>query len=334
MNSAKLSGTLYDKNPVIRATNSAAAYAALIATGDISGWTTVGSLPIDFLNITNTYQWRTIGNIPGSTAAYRYYAVHTEIADTGDTWTLGAQYGIDAFRIDGTFTAATGTSTSVRPLAMDLDTEDASRLYMTAWTNGDLRIYNFSTADLSATPTEYSLGAATEGQINSRTYFAVPHTPHYPGTASFGNYVYAFGRMAGAISHLGRSTDGISSFSDIGDGTWTTERVGAFRPTEETGGTELYAFLNGTPAMWRTQDSGASWSSLGSNPFGVEFEAMSRHWGGGGDFLIGANAAGSVQAAWLDSPYTDAWYDATGPAGQRLPTAADGGSGITAIIWI
>jgi len=224
---------------------------------------------------------------------------------------------------------------SIRPIAIDVDTEDGSRLYVTVWdsTNLALRVFNSSLA-LQRT---YSLGAASEAEVTLRTYFVVPRTPHYPEVADFGDYCYVFGRWSeigtGTVWHLARSIDAGVSLTNIGDGTWTTERVGGLLVGDS--GNEIYAFLNaGSPALWRIQDAGGAWSNINSLPFDLEFEAVSRHGGDSADLLIGNKNASSVQGAWLNLDYDQAWYDATGPAGQRLPTLADGGGGITSIIWI
>jgi hypothetical protein len=303
------------------------------ASLDGASWFAMGATT-NWTDESGAWVWAGAATVNG---AFRYIKLRSEPSfEAGDCdgWLMW----IDSVRVSNILASAPVAGGNGRPLAMDLDTEDGSQLYLTYWGQdfGVIELAVFNTSDLNNAVRSLTLGTATGAEIEAQTYFAVPHTPHYPGTADFGDYAYAFGRWnnAGSVEHLRLSTDAAASSSDIGDGSWTTERVGGFRPDEETAGQTLYAFLNGTPATWRTLDAGTTWTSLGSNPFDVEFEAVSRMWGGSGDFLIGANAAASVQAAWLNSPYTDAWYDATGPAGQRLPTAADGGDGITAIIWI
>ncbi len=227
-------------------------------------------------------------------------------------------------------------STQTRPMAMDVDTEDGSRIWITAWIDGDLLLMRFNTSDLANVST-LELGPATINEVGVRDYFVVPRAPHYAEVADFGNYVYTFGRWSetatGTVWHLGRSIDAGASLTNIGDGTWTTERIGGLLVGDS--GDEIYAFLNAaSPRLWRTPDAGVAWSNINSSPFQLEFEAVSRHGGASADVLIGNKNASTVQGAWLNLPYTDPWFDATGPALQRLPTVADGGGGITSIVWI
>ncbi|MFX1301609.1 MAG: hypothetical protein ACFFDE_11880, partial [Promethearchaeota archaeon] len=233
---------------------------------------------------------------------------------------------------------ASGTADpGVRPLAMDLDSENSSRLYVTAWTGaGDIRLFRYDTLNLDSAPAHFQVGQATDQEVfTSKTYYAVPRSPHLPGVAGFGDFVYLFGRWDdGTLRHVMLSTDGGGNFTDLGDGQWTgtAYRVGGFSAPDAG---NLYAFLNAaSPRLWTTVNTGSAWTDLNSIPFSVEHGAVSRHSAGDLEFLIGSNAAGSVQAAWQATPYTGVWIDATGVLGQRLPTAADGGSDIKSIFWL
>lgn len=220
------------------------------------------------------------------------------------------------------------------PLAEDIDTEDGTRLYMTVWNDSVLTLQR-RTASTLVLESQTSLGTAAEADVAAKTYFVVPRTPHLPGVANFGDIVYVFGRWdeSGTIRHIMRSVDGGVTLTDIGDASWTTERVGALSVSD--GGATIYAFLNSaSPALWLSTDSGASWAQVNTLPFSVEWEAVNRHGGAAAEFIIGNNVAEAEMGAFLETPYTDTWIGATGPAGQRLPVAADGGSNIASIVWI
>lgn len=225
------------------------------------------------------------------------------------------------------------TAVEARPLAIDVDTEDGSRIYITSWIDGSLRSMFFDSDLTSISSVDF--GPATADEPTAKTYFVVPRTPHFPSVADFGDIVYVFGRWddGGTARHVARSTDGGATFTTIGDASWTTERVGALSVLDS--GATIYAFLNSaSPALWRSIDGGATWAQINTLPFNTEYEAVSRHGGAAAEFLIGNNAAEAEMAAFLETPYTNTWIGATGPAGQRLPVAADGGSNIASIIWI
>jgi hypothetical protein len=260
-------------------------------------------------------------------------------ATSTDTYTIRIQSGAEASLPNGTANGwwdnitmtGGGDATQARPLAFDLDTQNGTRLYITTWVGSavQLWVYDVSDPDLPSRTRIYNgLGTATSVEIAARTYFAVPRCAHLPGTADFGDIVYLFGRFSTG-AHIYYSADaGVSITSK--SGAWTTSRVGGFHAADAL---TLYAFVNSSPAaLWRSTDGGTNWTQISTAPFGVEFEAVSKH--SAGDFLIGNRAAGSAQGARQAAPYSSAWTDATGPAGQRLPTAADGGGGITSIIWV
>ena len=271
------------------------------------------------------------------TAAVRYGEIlWTRLNDNG-VLASGVTHTIDIDYIRLWKPGSDITATEARPLAMDIDTEDGSRIYVTANIDGVIYLLTYG-SDWTGTAEQINdIATATFDEVATRDYFAVPRTPHYAEVADFGDYCYVFGRWSetatGTVWHLGRSIDAGASLTNIGDGSWTTERIGGLLVGDS--GNELYSFLNaGSPRLWRSLNAGVAWSNINSSPFQLEFEAVSRHGGASADVLIGNKNASSVQGAWLNLPYTDPWFDATGPALQRLPTAADGGGGITSIIWI
>jgi hypothetical protein len=217
---------------------------------------------------------------------------------------------------------------------MDLDTYNGETLWVTVRSGSTLTLQKRYAPDISLTSST-SFGSATEVQVAAKIRWIAPRAPHLPGVGDFSGYVYVFGRYDdGAVKHLAYSDDGAASFSNAGDGTWTTERIGAMDITT-IDGQSLVVILNAaSPALWQSLDGGGSWNQINTVPFNVEADAMSRHWGENSELLIGNNTGSAQMAAYVASPFTAAWTDATGPGGSRLPTAGDGGVGIWSIIWV
>lgn len=218
----------------------------------------------------------------------------------------------------------------LRPLAMDLDTEDGTRLYVTLWADGELYARQLAAADLSLQQ-QSGFGSAAEAEVETKTYFIVPRCPHILGGSGYGDQVWVMGRWNdGAVKHLAKSENGGTSFTDKGSASWdSNHRVGALEVLYD--GTTVHAFVNHatTPRLWQSLDGGGSWSDINSLPFNVEFEGLTRCNWAADEFLIGSNAAGAQMAAWLPAPYTGAWTDATGS--PSLPTAS---GAISSIIWV
>ncbi len=212
------------------------------------------------------------------------------------------------------------------PIAEDVDNETGARIYMTMWNNGALTVQRRSTTTL-ALETQYSFGLATALQVTSKTYYIVPYCPSFPGTARLGDIVYIFGRWADAstVHHVARSTDGGVSFTDIGDASWSSERVTAF--SADDAGVSLWAFLDDR-TLWYSGDSGATWAQINTTPFVVEQETVSRHGGSGRELLIGSSLPSALMAARQSEPYDGDWIGADGP--PSLP----GGDGLASIVWL
>lgn len=243
------------------------------------------------------------------------------------TGTLGY---IDYFAVDSR--NVSGSVLDVRPLAMDVDMEDGSRIYVTVWKSDDeIYLQQRLASNPMARVNESSLGSATAAEVAAKTYFAVPRCPFILGGSGFGEYVWAFGRWNdGAEKHLAYSSDGGATTANKGSASWdSNHRVGALEVLYDN--TVLYAIINHatTPRLWTSPDAGTTWTDLNSVPVNVEFDALTRCTWSADELFIGANAAGALMAAWLSSPYTGSWTDGTGT--PSLPTGA---GAISAIIWV
>jgi hypothetical protein len=216
-----------------------------------------------------------------------------------------------------------------RPIGVDIELEFGTTLYTTYWDGdlgGDFMLKVFD-SDLTLLNT-YTIANSTVTYLDliNRTYFLMPYCPPFFGTASLEDIVYIYGRWNdGAVKHLAKSTNGGSSFSDIGDSaTWGVGWVGGFLADDAN---TLYAFVNGASrALYRSLNGGTSWSSLSSLPFDVDPGAVSKH--PDGRILIANRAAESQMVAYADSAYSS-WTNATGS--PSFPTT---GGGARSIVWV
>jgi hypothetical protein len=201
-------------------------------------------------------------------------------------------------------------ATEITVLTEDIDLENGNTLYLTVWNGASLELQNRQKSSFSTVSKSSTFGAASVAQIQARTFWLGCYVPPFFGTASLDDIVYVHGRWDdGGVAHLAKSTDGGSSFSDIGDSaTWLTGWVGAFFADDAN---TLYAFVNGgSAALYRSIDAGSTWTSLSSLPFDVDPGGVSKH--PDGRILI-----------------NPVWFDATG-----APNFPTGGGGSNAVIWI
>lgn len=216
-------------------------------------------------------------------------------------------------------------SDSMRPLAFDIDKKDGKFLFLTTWRGGGNLYAEKWNASNGTRLEQTGFGNATQAEMEAKTYYIVPNCPFLHG-ADWGNHLWVFGRWNdGGIKHLSLSGDGAQTFTHVGEGTWgANHRVGGIRVhyDEDT----VWAFINhASPRLWETPDQGTTWSNINSMPFSIEFTSLD--WFDQ-TFLIGRNAAGAMMAAWIRTPYTGSWTDATGSPSLPIDNP------ITAITWI
>lgn len=217
-------------------------------------------------------------------------------------------------------------TTEIVVLTEDIDLENGLTLYMTVWDGTSLALQNRQSGSFSTVNIQKSFGAATIAEIQARTFWLGCYCPAFFGTASLDDIVYVYGRWNdGTVRHVSKSTDGGSTFTDIGDSaTWLTGWVGAFFADDAN---TLYAFVNGASrALYRSLNGGASWTNLSSLPFDVDYEAVSKH--SDGRILIANRAAGAQMVAYADSAYSS-WTNATGS-----PSFPTGGGGARSMVWV
>ncbi len=217
------------------------------------------------------------------------------------------------------------SSSLLRPLGLDVDLESGSRVWVTAWDSGTLSLKRLPAT--LASSTAFSFGAATEAQIDARTFFLSPYTPAFFGTANLNDIIYVYGRWNdGAVTHIEKSTDGGATFTDIGDSaTWGADWVGGFLADDAS---TLFAIINGaSPALYRSINGGTSWSNLSVTPFDVDPQAVSKH--ADGRILIANRVAAAQMVAFADPPNYPSWTNATGS-----PSFPIAGAGARSIIWV
>ncbi len=187
-------------------------------------------------------------------------------------------------------------------------------LYLTLLEDGIITLRVYSVAGTTLIPESVeNLGAATNAQIDSRTYWAKPYCPPIMGGA-YSQHVYVYGCLNpgwNGIEHLVFSGDAGVSFDPIGDEGWYTESwIGdmACDPLKEF---PLYVCLNDTsevaPRLFILDESGGTWVSPDDLPF--DSEAMSLHPDYLYELIVGDRApAGAVIVKYtMDDGVT--WFD-------------------------
>jgi hypothetical protein len=227
-------------------------------------------------------------------------------------------------------TATEFVGTGERPLELDVDLAGGDKIWATKWKNAGLFLTEHSSDLVLQNTFSIATGTTTSViDITNRTFYISPYAPGFFGTANLDDIIYIFGRWDdGGVEHLAKSTDGGSTFSDIGDSaTWLTGWVGAFFATDAN---ILFAFVNGASrALYRSIDGGTTWTNLSTLPFDVDPGGMSGH--PDGRILISNRDAGAQTAAYAEAPDYSSWIDATGS--PSFPTTTPG-AGSNAIIWI
>jgi hypothetical protein len=217
--------------------------------------------------------------------------------------------------------------TGLRPLELDLDLYNGNKLWTTVFDGGGFELRHYSSDLVLQSTYAIVTGTVSISDVNNRVYYATPHAPAFFGESDLTNLIFAFGRWDdGSVKHIIYSTNGGSSFSDIGDSaTWGTGWVGGFLADDAN---TLYAFVNGgSRALYRSTDGGSTWTNLSSLPFDVEPGGVSKH---PDDRILIVNRAAEAQmAAYAEAPDYSVWFDATGS--PSFPTA---GGGANAVIWI
>lgn len=213
-----------------------------------------------------------------------------------------------------------------RPLGLDVDLDDGSKIWQTAWETDSFLLVEYNSALVFQSMKIFAPDNVTEAQVDARTFYISPYTPPFFGTASLNDIIYVYGRWDdGTVRHVSKSTDGGATFTDIGDSaTWGADWVGAFFADDAN---TLYAFVNGgSPALYRSLNAGTNWTNLSVLPFDVDPHSVSKH--PDGRILIANRINGAQMAAYADSAYA-AWTNATGS--PSFPTA---GGGARSMIWV
>lgn len=299
-----------------------------IQSGDSVAWDFSGSsvqvgktLVVFYTDATNEFN-TVSGTIPGTLTVNLTSTKTIDFIRTQFDRLIGG--GSDTFTIDSDeVRLTTALSPGVRPLGIDVDVDGGTKIWETVWGANTLFLREYSTA--LAIQIVASFGTATEAQVDARTFYLSPYAPPFFGTAGLDDIIYVYGRWDdSSVTHLEKSTDGGSSFTDIGDSaTWGAGWVGAFFATDSS---NLFAFVNGAArALYRSTDGGSNWTSLSSLPFDVDPGAVSLH--ADGRLLISNRVAAAQMVAYAESPDFSSWINAT----DAFPT---GGSGSPAIIWV
>jgi hypothetical protein len=211
------------------------------------------------------------------------------------------------------------TDYEYRPIWMDVDSEDGSILYLTAWKGTDELVLQTWDTTLMAVSNEISLGACTIGELNAKTYWAAPYTPPFNQ-----DYVYAFGRMNAPDGlanpeHIIESNDGALTFASVENG-WGADYCGAFRAEGSTDGARtFYAIRNIAAAAAKLHVGLEATTYRIDTAFvaGVWVDALTVN--PDGQVAVGSDGTNDIEI--IEAPWT-AWTDITdsypGAATQSL----------------
>jgi len=194
-------------------------------------------------------------------------------------------------------------------LGMSIGKGDGNRLYATCWSPSlqelILKVYDLPALTLSA---EYSLGSATEAEVDSRTWWAHPFC-----LVGNDDYVIIYGRMdnpagLGSPVHMTVSLDAGVTQIRMEDG-FGDDHIGAVIE-DQLGFIGAIRNINGSEPKLYSGIPGGSLSLLSTVPVaaGVNPKAFAIDFNG--NVLVGRDAGASVMILYSPPPFVK-WYDFT-----------------------
>jgi hypothetical protein len=206
-----------------------------------------------------------------------------------------------------------------KALGMSVSKGAGGKLYVTGWAEGDLLILNVYELPSLNIIGSYSLGTATEAQVDARTWWAHPLALYWDD-----DEVVIFGRMndpasLGTVHMLHSDVAGLDvTIMENGMG---SNHIGA--AAQDIYG-NLYAMENISAAAPKLHFavppnlllllSTATGVTAGVNP-----KAMSADWQG--NVVVGMDTGASVMVIYTPDPFI-AWFDITGNHGTANPINA------------
>lgn len=192
-------------------------------------------------------------------------------------------------------------------IGITIDKYDSSNAWITGLTSGVLTLYRVDLSSLTILD-EFSLGSASESDVNNRVYIAYP----YCSLEAAPTKIYVYGRMNSpqgltSPTHLIVSDDGGTSWGAIEDSLGSNHAGAMF--VEPDGTISLISCNNIQSKLYRGTDIGLS--LLSTLPFTkrVNSHALDIYFSDGG-IVVGAGGAGSVMVVRSYVPYI-LWNDIT-----------------------
>lgn len=224
-------------------------------------------------------------------------------------------YGDNTGTMDVILKPATpGISDEFSMIWADVDTQDGTRLYLTAWADDTLVLQRRDTT-LFTLENEVNLGDATFAEVGAFTWWAGVMTPAFNQ-----DVIFAFGRMddpqgLGSPVHLIWSQDGGDTWASLVN-SFGADHISSFQAWQQ-GDVWRYVFvrnISGGNAEFWGGTTGTTPAKLADLPFQVNVDAMSIY---NQNVAVGAKAVGAGGEMVMESrDLGQNWTDITG----SLPT--------------